>query len=230
MSPIETGLQDTYQRIGTVARACGRDPATVRLVAVSKTFAADAVRSAYLSGQRAFGENYVQEALAKIEALAGLPGIEWHMIGPLQSNKTRAVAERFAWVHTVDRLRLAQRLGAARPPALGPLDVCIQVNVSGEATKSGVSPAEAIGLAHAVAAIPGIRLRGFMGIAEPSIDPAVPRAQFAVLRQLLGRAQQEGIALDTLSMGMSVDLESAIAEGATLVRVGTAIFGARVRT
>jgi pyridoxal phosphate enzyme (YggS family) len=162
-----------------------------------------------------------------MEALSDVPGIEWHLIGPLQSNKTRVAAEAFAWVHTIDRLRIAERLSAARASAAAPLDVCVQVNISGEATKSGVAPDEAVALACAVAGLPGLRLRGFMGIAEPTSDVARQRAQFRIARECLERCRAQGLALDTLSMGMSDDLEAAIAEGATLVRIGSAIFGPR---
>jgi hypothetical protein len=229
MGSIKTALQDAFQRIDAAARSVGRDSATIRLVAVSKTFRAEAIREAWAAGQRAFGENYVQEAIGKIEACADLAGIEWHLIGPLQSNKARPVAERFAWAHTLDRLRVAERLAAARPDGMPALQACIQVNISGEETKSGVAPGEALALARAVLALPRLRLRGFMGIAEATGDPDRQRAQFAVLRQLLEAARREGLALDTLSMGMSGDLEAAIAEGATIVRLGTAVFGQRGR-
>jgi pyridoxal phosphate enzyme (YggS family) len=205
----------------------------VYLVAVSKTHPAALVAEAYAAGQTAFGENYVQEAIEKMEALAqrlgadALRRMEWHMIGPLQSNKTRIVAERFAWVHTLEREKVARRLSEQRPAGLAPLNVLIQANVSGEASKSGVAPRDVAALAHAVAAMPRLRLRGLMAIPEPSDDAAVQRARFRPLRELYESLRQEGIALDTLSMGMSGDLEAAIAEGATLVRVGTAIFGAR---
>jgi hypothetical protein len=214
-------------RIARAAQAAGRDPATVALLAVTKTFPAEAVRAAHALGQRAFGENYVQEALAKMDATADLAGIEWHLIGPLQSNKARDAAERFAWVHTIDRAKIALRLSQARPEHLPPLNVCVQVNISGEATKSGVAPADALALAHAVARLPRLRLRGFMGIAEPTADVDRQRAEFRVLRECLDAARAAGLAVDTLSMGMSADLEAAIAEGATLVRVGSALFGAR---
>jgi PLP dependent protein len=185
------------------------------------------VRAAHALGQRAFGENYVQEAAAKMAATADLAGIEWHLIGPLQSNKAGEAAARFAWVHTIDRIRIAQRLAAARPEGLPPLAVCVQVNISGEASKSGVTPEDALALAREVALLPRLALRGLMGIAEPTSEAAVQRAQFARLRQLLEACVAEGLPVDTLSMGMSADLEAAIAEGATLVRVGSAIFGQR---
>ena len=213
-------------RIARAAEAAGRDVAEVRLLAVSKTWPADSVREAAAAGQRAFGENYVQEGAEKVDALAGL-GLEWHFIGPLQSNKTRLVANRFAWVHSIDRLKIAERLSAQRDAHLPPLEVCIQVNVSGEASKSGVAPGELPELAHAVAGLPRLRLRGLMAIPEPTSNVALQRARFATLRQLRDQLNADGLALDTLSMGMSDDLEAAIAEGSTMVRVGTAIFGSR---
>jgi pyridoxal phosphate enzyme (YggS family) len=228
MASIEGKLQQVGQRIALACAAAQRPVQSVTLLAVSKTFAADAVREAHAAGQRAFGENYVQEALAKIEALASLrPAIEWHLIGPLQSNKTREVALSFDWVHSVDRLKVAERLSAQRPPGLAPLNVCLQVNVGAEASKSGVAPAELSALAHAVAALPRLHLRGLMSIPEPAGDPAAQRAPHRQLRELLAGLRREGLALDTLSMGMSADLEAAIAEGSTMVRVGTAIFGTR---
>ena len=213
-------------RIARAAEAAGRDAAEVRLLAVSKTWPADSVREAAAAGQCAFGENYVQEGAEKVDALAGL-GLEWHFIGPLQSNKTRLVANRFAWVHSIDRLKIAERLSDQRDAHLPPLEVCIQVNVSGEASKSGVAPGELPELAHAVAGLPRLRLRGLMAIPEPTSDVALQRARFATLRQLRDQLNADGLALDTLSMGMSDDLEAAIAEGSTMVRVGTAIFGSR---
>ena len=213
-------------RIARAAEAAGRDAAEVRLRAASKTWPADSVREAAAAGQCAFGENYVQEGAEKVDALAGL-GLEWHFIGPLQSNKTRLVANRFAWVHSIDRLKIAERLSAQRDAHLPPLEVCIQVNVSGEASKSGVAPGELPELAHAVAGLPRLRLRGLMAIPEPTSNVALQRARFATLRQLRDQLNADGLALDTLSMGMSDDLEAAIAEGSTMVRVGTAIFGSR---
>jgi len=229
MSRGENGWQGVVARVARAAGAVGRNPATVRILAVSKTFGAEAVRDVHAAGARAFGENYVQEGLAKRAALADLADIEWHLIGPVQSNKARAAAEAFAWVHTIDRLRLAERLSALRAGAAMPLNVCVQVNISGESTKSGVSPEEAPALARGVAALPGLALRGFMGIAEPTSDVARQRTQFRIARECLERCRAEGLALDTLSMGMSDDFEAAIAEGATLVRIGSAIFGPRVR-
>ncbi|HXZ53396.1 MAG TPA: YggS family pyridoxal phosphate-dependent enzyme [Burkholderiales bacterium] len=233
MATIAGNLQGVKSRIRAAAMRAGRAPDGVRLLAVSKTHPAALVAEAYAAGQAAFGENYVQEAIEKMEALAQQLGadaarrLEWHLIGPLQSNKTRLVAERFAWVHTLEREKIARRLSEQRPPGLAPLKVLVQVNVSGEASKSGIAPQEVPALARAVAALPRLELRGLMAIPEPSDDPAVQRARFRPLRELYERLQQQGFALDTLSMGMSADLEAAIAEGATLVRVGTAIFGAR---
>lgn len=230
MGSIESNLQEVKGRISGAALAAGRPPGAVRLLAVSKTFGAEAVRQAHAAGQRAFGENYVQEALAKVAALADLrPGIEWHLIGPLQSNKTRAVAEAFDWVHSVDRLKIAQRLAEQRPAWLAPLQLCLQVNISGEASKSGVLPAEAAALAQAVAGLPRERvvLRGLMAIPEPAGDFDAQRVPHRALRELLAAVNARGLALDTLSMGMSADLEAAVAEGATIVRVGAAVFGER---
>jgi len=228
MASIAVKLQQVRQRIAAACVAAQRPVQSVTLLAVSKTFPAGAVREALGAGQRAFGENYVQEALAKIDALADLRStLEWHLIGPLQSNKTREVAAAFDWVHSIDRLKVAERLSAQRPTGLPPLQVCLQVNVSGEASKSGVAPAELPALAHAVAALPNLRLRGLMSIPEPATDPVAQRAPHRLLHQWLDRLRAEGLALDTLSMGMTADLEAAIAEGATIVRVGTAIFGER---
>ena len=228
MSDIARNLDAVHRRIVQAAQAAGRDSASVRLLAVSKTFSAQDVRTAFAAGQRAFGENYVQEAISKIEALAELRAdLEWHFIGPLQSNKTRPVAEHFDWVHSVDRLKIAQRLSEQRPDTLPALNVCLQVNVSGEASKSGVSAADAPALAHEIAALPRLTLRGLMSIPEPAADPDAQRVPHRVLRALFDDLRAEGLALDTLSMGMSADLEAAVLEGATLVRIGTAIFGAR---
>ena len=219
-------LQAVGDRIAQAARAVGRDPAGVTLVAVSKTFPASAVRAAHAAGQRHFAENYVQEALDKMAALADLD-IIWHFTGPLQSNKTRDIASHFHWVHSVDREKVARRLSEQRPPGMTPLHTCLQVNLSGEATKSGVAPAEVEALARATAGLAGLSLRGLMAIPAPEHDPALQRAAFARLRSLRDGLQAVGLPLDTLSMGMSDDLEAAVAEGATLVRVGRAIFGDR---
>lgn len=202
------------------------------MLAVSKTFGADAVRQAHAAGQRAFGENYVQEGVEKIELLRaqqGAEGIEWHCIGPLQSNKTRPVATHFDWVHSVDRLKIAQRLSEQRPQGLAPLQVCLQVNVDGGANKSGVAPHELPALAEAVARLPHLTLRGLMCIPEPAPDFASQRALFLQARVLFDDLRARGLALDTLSMGMSDDLEAAVAAGSTMVRVGRAIFGHRPR-
>ena len=228
MTTISDRLGRVQQRIAAAARAAGRDPATVSLLAVSKTWGLDAVREAAAAGQRAFGENYVQEGVGKVEALRAM-GLEWHFIGPLQSNKTRPVANAFDWVHSIDRLKIAERLAEQRAAHLAPLKVCIQVNVSAEDSKSGVAPERLGALAHAVAALPRLQLRGLMCIPEPSADPAVLRARFALLRELQAALVADGLALDTLSMGMSQDIELAVAEGATIVRVGSAIFGERSR-
>ncbi len=223
---IGANLARVHGRIDAACQASGRKATEVQLLAVSKTWPAASVRAAFQSGERRFGENYVQEAIEKMADLADLP-IEWHFIGPLQSNKTRPVAEHFAWVHSIDRLKIAERLSAQRPESLPPLNVLVQVNVSGEASKSGCAPDEAVALALAVAALPRLRLRGLMAIPEPSDDPAVLQARFALVRTLAAQLRAAGQAVDTLSMGMSHDLETAIAEGATLVRIGTAIFGSR---
>jgi pyridoxal phosphate enzyme (YggS family) len=212
------------QRIRMAERAAGRPEGSVRLVAVSKTQPVEALLEAYLAGHRDFGESYLQEALAKQDRLAHFD-IGWHFIGPLQSNKTKAIAARFDWVHGIDRLKIAERLSEQRPPGRAPLNVCIQVNVSGEATKSGITLAELPDLAAAVAKLPGLRLRGLMGIPAPTSDVARQRAAFRTLREARDALEMPG--LDTLSMGMSEDLEAAIWEGATLVRVGTALFGSR---
>jgi len=226
MSGLSGRLQNLVTRIARAASDAGRDPAGIRLLAVSKTWPAEFVREAAAAGQHAFGENYVQEGVAKVEALADL-GLEWHFIGPLQSNKTRPVANSFAWVHSIDRLKIAQRLSEQRDVFLPQLQVCIQVNVSGEESKSGVSPADLPELARAVAALPRLKLRGLMTIPEPTSDVALQRERFATLRRLMAQLRADGLDLDTLSMGMSDDLEAAIAEGSTMVRVGTAIFGSR---
>jgi PLP dependent protein len=262
-------------RIDAAARACGRDPDDILLLAISKTFDADAVLELAATGQNAFGENYVQEALPKMAACgdrwaarasgrsaphagepeavttsalsaasppsatsatsappapSALPSLSWHFTGPIQTNKTRPIAEHFDWVHTVDREKIAQRLSAQRPAALPPLQVCIQVDVSGESTKSGCDPDEAVGLGSAIVALPGLRLRGVMAIPAPTDDRTLQRTQFARVRAVFERMRDAGLPVDTLSMGMSGDLESAIEEGATIVRVGTALFGMRPRT
>jgi pyridoxal phosphate enzyme (YggS family) len=231
MSPIPANLQDVKARIAAAAHAAGRLPADVTLLAVSKTFGPEQVRDCATCGPRAFGENYLQEGVEKIEALRMLgpavPDLEWHFIGPIQSNKTRPIAENFQWVHGLERERIAVRLNEARPLALPPLNVCIQVNVSGEASKSGVAPDKAEALARALHTLPRLRLRGLMAIPEPTPDTALRRQRFALLRSLQLELIARGHALDTLSMGMSDDLEDAVAEGATMVRVGTAIFGKR---
>lgn len=226
MTTIPANLQAVRDRIERALAAASRPAGAVSLLAVSKTWPAERVSEAAAAGQRAFGENYVQEGVDKIRALAGLE-LEWHFIGPLQSNKSRSVAEHFDWVHSLDRLKLAERLSSQRPPQRAPLNVCIQVNVSGEASKSGVAPDEVGPLAHAVAGLPGLRLRGLMCIPEPDGGEALLRARFRLLGTISEALHGQGLVLDTLSMGMSHDLELAIAEGSTLVRVGTAIFGAR---
>ena len=226
MTTIALQLQTVHDRITAACHAADRLPAQVALLAVSKTFGADAVAAAYAAGQTAFGENYIQEAVQKITQLRHLP-LQWHCIGPIQSNKTRLVAEHFDWVHTVDRLKVAQRLSEQRPAGLAPLQVCLQVNVDGGATKSGVLPAEALALAQQVVTLPNLRLRGIMSIPEPAADFAAACALFARARAVLEDLNAAGLALDTLSMGMSADLEAAIHEGSTMVRVGSAIFGGR---
>jgi pyridoxal phosphate enzyme (YggS family) len=229
MTPIAVALRAARARIATAARIAGRDPASIHLLAVSKTWPASDVRAALEAGQRTFGENYANEVAEKAASLAGV-GLEWHFIGPVQGNKTRLVAECCDWVHSIDRLKIAERLSMQRDADRLPLQVCLQVNVSGEASKSGVAPDEVAPLARAVAALPRLALRGLMCIPEPSEDPSLLRHRFALLRQLSEQLRAEGFALDTLSMGMSHDLETAIAEGATIVRVGTAIFGEREKT
>ncbi|CAL1239220.1 YggS family pyridoxal phosphate-dependent enzyme [Candidatus Methylocalor cossyra] len=221
---IAARLSAVRQRLAAAERAAGRPEGSVQLLAVSKTQPATAILAAYRHGQRDFGESYLQEALAKQDRL-GHCDIGWHFIGPLQSNKTRAVAARFAWVHSLDRLKIAERLNDQRPPGLPPLNVCIQVNVSGEPTKSGVAPEQTASLAARVAELPRLRLRGLMAIPAPAADPETRRTPFRVLKQLFH--ELAGYGLDTLSMGMSEDWEEAVLEGATWVRLGTAIFGAR---
>ena len=223
MSTIADNIAQVSSRIHAAAVAAKRDADSVQLLAVSKTKPAEALREAYAAGLRDFGENYLQEALSKQLELADLPLI-WHFIGPIQSNKTRAIAEHFAWVHSVDRLKIAQRLSEQRPAELPPLNICIQVNVSGEASKSGCTPADLPALANAISELPRIKLRGLMAIPEPTEDRAAQDAAFAAVQRLQASLN---LPLDTLSMGMSHDLESAIAQGATWVRIGTALFGAR---
>ena len=223
MSTIADNIGLVSQRIRAAADAVQRDASSIHLLAVSKTKPAQAVREAYAAGLHDFGENYLQEALGKQADLTDLP-LSWHFIGPIQSNKTRAIAEHFAWVHSVDRLKIAQRLSEQRPADLPPLNICIQVNVSGEASKSGCTPADLPALATAISALPRLKLRGLMAIPEPTQDRAEQDAAFATVRDLQASLN---LALDTLSMGMSHDLESAIAQGATWVRIGTALFGAR---
>ena len=226
MTTIPGNLQHVRARIATACQRAGRGVEEVTLLAVSKTFGADAVRAAAAAGQRAFGENYIQEGVDKIAALRDL-GLMWHCIGPIQSNKTRLVAEHFDWVHTVDRLKIAERLSAQRPADRPPLNVCIQVNIDGGANKSGVAPGEALALARAVAALPQLKLRGLMSIPEIAPDFEAARAVHAGARALFDQLNADGLGLDTLSMGMSDDLEAAIAAGSTMVRIGTAIFGSR---
>jgi pyridoxal phosphate enzyme (YggS family) len=226
MTPISANWQAVQVRIGNAARAAGRLPQSIALLAVSKSFGAAPLRDCVAAGQHAFGENYVQEALDKIALLADC-AIEWHMIGPIQSNKTRAIAEHFQWVHSIERDKIARRLSESRPAHLPPLNVCLQVNVSGEASKSGIAPGTEIALAAVIAGLPRLKLRGLMAIPEPTPDSALRRQRFARLRDMQENLIARGYALDTLSMGMSDDLEDAIAEGSTMVRVGTAIFGRR---
>ena len=226
MALIGANLQAVPGRIARAAHAAQRHPGDIMLVAVSKTFPAGRIAEAFAAGQKAFGENHAQEAVEKITVLATLP-LEWHFIGPIQSNKTRLLAQHVGWVHSVDRENIAQRLNAARPDGMPPLNVCIQVNVSGEAAKSGVAPGEEARLADAIARLPRLRLRGLMAIPEPTTEVTLQRQRFALLRELKDRLAARGHALDTLSMGMSDDLEAAIMEGATMIRVGTAIFGKR---
>jgi pyridoxal phosphate enzyme (YggS family) len=230
MSTIGTNLQAVEATIAAAAEAADRPAQSVHLLAVSKTFPPEAVLEAMAAGQRAFGENYLQEALDKMQAVARMaPGqaVEWHFIGPIQSNKTRPIAAHFQWVHAVEKLKTAQRLSEQRPPELGPLNICLQVNISGEDSKSGASVDELPALAQQVAALPNLRLRGLMAIPAPQDDPAMQREPFARLRALFEGLRRDGLELDTLSMGMSADLGAAVLEGATIVRVGSAIFGAR---
>ncbi len=226
-TPVQARLEAVRERI---ARACdryGRAPDSVTLVAVSKTQPADAVGEALGAGQHHFGENYVQEGIAKIESFSASTGLVWHFIGPIQSNKTRAIARNFQWVHTIDRDKVARRLSDQRDQGMPPICVCLEVNISGELSKSGVAPIDLPALAESVATLPGLHLRGLMAIPEPTTDEVLSRRRFAQLRELLDSLNQLGHKMDTLSMGMTTDMEAAIAEGATLVRIGTAIFGER---
>ncbi|MBL8380083.1 MAG: YggS family pyridoxal phosphate-dependent enzyme [Burkholderiales bacterium] len=223
---IGDNLAHVRERMRAACTSAGRAPDSVRLLAVSKTFPAEAVAAAHAAGQSAFGENYVQEGVAKAQALAHLP-LEWHYIGPIQSNKTRPIAEHFAWVHGIERLKIAERLSDQRPAHLPDLQVCIQVNISGESSKSGLESAALLTLARAVAALPRLKLRGLMTIPQPAQGLDAQRAPFRELRLLLEQLNAQGLDCDTLSMGMSADMEAAILEGSTLVRIGTAIFGQR---
>lgn len=228
MATIAANIQQVQERIARACAEAQRDVQSVTLLAVSKTFPSDTVREAAACGLRRFGENYVQEAIEKIQSLEDLrEQLEWHLIGPLQSNKTRVVAEHFDWVHSVDRLKIAERLSAQRSAHLPPLQLCLQVNISGEESKSGLAPALVREVAHQVAALPHVKLRGLMAIPEPAADPDAQRHPHRALRELMDTLNRDGLALDTLSMGMTADLEAAILEGATIVRVGTAIFGKR---
>ena len=230
MSSISANLQAVRDRVATAAQAVSREPHEVGLLAVSKTFGADAVIEAAEAGQRAFGENYLQEALDKIDAVrSARPDLllEWHFIGPIQSNKTRPIAEHFDWVHSVDREKIAQRLSEQRPEHLPPLNICLQVNISGETSKSGVAPEEVLALAQTAAALPRLKLRGLMAIPEPAENMEQQRVPFRRMRELFDSLRQQGLTVDTLSMGMSADMDAAVAEGATIVRIGTAIFGHR---
>jgi len=226
MTTIADNLQRVRERIAAACALAQRPVNEVTLLAVSKTFGPDAVREAHACGQIAFGENYIQEAVEKIEMLQGLP-LQWHCIGPIQSNKTRLVATHFAWAHTVDRLKTAQRLSEQRPESAPPLQVCIQVNIDGAPTKAGVAPDAVLALAREVAALPRLALRGLMTIPEPAEDIAAQKAVHLRTRTLFDELRRAGLAIDTLSMGMTADLEAAIAAGSTMVRIGTAIFGGR---
>jgi pyridoxal phosphate enzyme (YggS family) len=226
MTMIADKLHQVRDRIAQATQASGRPPESVSLLAVSKTFGADAVRQAHAAGQMAFGENYIQEGVEKIAALADLP-LQWHCIGPIQSNKTRLVAAHFDWVHSVDRLKIAQRLSEQRPAGKAALQVCIQVNIDGGPNKAGVAPAEALALAREVAALPHLKLRGLMTIPEPAADFAATCAVHNQARALFDALNAQGLGLDTLSMGMTADMEAAIHCGSTMVRVGTALFGGR---
>jgi PLP dependent protein len=229
MTTIAANLQAIHDRIRCAAHVSARDPLQITLVAVSKNFPPAAIEEARAAGQTAFGESYAQEGVRKVTQLAAL-GCEWHFIGPIQSNKTRLIAEHFEWVHGIDRERIATRLNDARPAHLPPLQVCIQVNLSAEESKGGIPPGAEAGLARAIAALPRLHLRGLMAIPEPTCDVNLQHRRFATLRALKDQLNAQGYGLDTLSMGMSDDFETAIAEGATIVRVGTAIFGERLET
>jgi pyridoxal phosphate enzyme (YggS family) len=229
---LQANLRAVHERITKAARGAGRDPEGIRLLAVSKSFPAAAIIDAAHAGQRAFGENYVQEALqkmAEVQSEAPELALEWHFIGPIQSNKTRAIAEHFDWVQSVDRLRIAERLSEQRPASLSPLNILLQVNISGEASKSGVAPEEAAALAAAVDRLPGLRLRGLMAIPEPEAEIARQFPPLVKMKRLFDQLRSDGLPLDTLSLGMSADLEAAVATGSTMVRIGTAIFGERER-
>ncbi len=226
MTTIAANLQDVRERLDAACRAAGRSPDSVQLLAVSKTFGPEVVVQAFEAGQRAFGENYVQEAARKIDALRHLP-LEWHCIGPIQANKTRVVAQNFDWVQTLDRLQIAQRLSSQRPAEMAPLQVCIQVNIDGGSNKSGVAPQDTLTLARQVAALPRLRLRGLMCIPEPSADFATAVAIHRQAKALFDHLNAHGLSLDTLSLGMSADLEAAVSAGSTMVRVGSAVFGKR---
>lgn len=226
---LASAWQEVRQRIQNSATESGRDPCAIHLLSVSKTFPVDSIRSLYHFGQRDFGENYVQEFMGKVAELQDCPEIVWHFIGPLQSNKTRIIAEMAHWFHALDRIKIAERLSAQRPGHLSPLNVCLQVNVSGEASKSGVAPAEVLTLAAQVRQLPGLKLRGLMCIPEPTTDQGLLARRFALLRELFIKLNEDGFELDTLSMGMSSDMELAIREGSTIVRIGSAIFGARTK-
>jgi pyridoxal phosphate enzyme (YggS family) len=227
IATVTSRLQAVRTRIARVAQSVDRQPDEITLLVASKTHPAERVREAWNAGQTIFGENYLQEALAKRPALSDLP-IEWHFIGPMQSNKTKRIAENFVWVHSVDRVKIADRLAKDRPESLPPLQICLQVNVSGEASKSGVAPEELVNLAAHVVRLPRLKLRGLMAVPELTTATALQRSQFHMLRELFDRLTRDGYELDTLSMGMSEDMDIAIAEGATMVRVGTAIFGPRL--
>lgn len=229
MDVISASLQAVRERISAAEYRFGRQAGSVHLLAVTKAHPAEVIREAYRAGQRAFGESYAQEAVAKMEQISE-PDIEWHFIGPIQSNKTRVIASRFAWVHSVDRFKVARRLSEQRSHELSPLNVCIEVNVAGEASKSGAAPSDVPELAHAVSELPRLRLRGLMAIPPLNDDFESQRVPFRKLREILEALNARGFSLDSLSMGMSNDMEAAIAEGATIVRIGTAIFGARSET